>query len=84
MDIIFRGQHLDIPGQFKTYANDHLAKISRYLPSADHAIVDVRREAGGEEGRYVVATFTTSDALSPRGAGSAGGHRVRAGDLHTL
>ncbi len=61
MDIIFRGQHLEIPGRFKTYANDHLAKISRYLPSADHAIVDVRREAGGEEGRYVVQVTVSAN-----------------------
>jgi putative sigma-54 modulation protein len=54
MDIIFRGQHIEIPNQFKSYANDHLAKINRYLPSADHAIVDVRREARGDEGRFVV------------------------------
>ena len=54
MDIIFRGQHIEIPAPFKTYANDHLAKISRYLPSADHAIVDVRREAKGDDGRFVV------------------------------
>ena len=61
MDIIFRGQHLEIPGQFKTYANDHLAKISRYLPSADHAIVDVRREAKGDEGRYVVQVTVSAN-----------------------
>jgi ribosomal subunit interface protein len=61
MDIIFRGQHIEIPGQFKTYANDHLAKISRYLPSADHAIVDVRREARGDEGRYVVQVTVSAN-----------------------
>jgi ribosomal subunit interface protein len=61
MDIIFRGQHIEIPSQFKTYANDHLAKISRYLPSADHAIVDVRREAKGDEGRYVVQVTVSAN-----------------------
>jgi ribosomal subunit interface protein len=61
MDIIFRGQHIEIPGQFKTYANDRLAKISRYLPSADHAIVDVRREAKGDEGRYVVQVTVSAN-----------------------
>jgi putative sigma-54 modulation protein len=54
MDIIFRGQHLHIEDRFRDYASQHLAKISRYLPLADHAIVDVRREAKGDEGRYVV------------------------------
>ena len=54
MEIIFRGQHLTIGDEFRRYANDHLNKLSRHLPLADHAIVDVRREAKGDEGRYVV------------------------------
>lgn len=54
MEIIFRGQHLTISDQFRKYAGDHLNKLTRYLPLADHAIVDVRREAKGDEGRYVV------------------------------
>lgn len=54
MDIIFRGQHLTINDEFKAHAADHLTKISKHLPMADHAIVDVRREARGEEGRFVV------------------------------
>jgi putative sigma-54 modulation protein len=54
MDIIFRGQHVTIDDEFRKYAGDHLSKLTRYLPMADHAIVDVRREAKGDEGRYVV------------------------------
>ena len=54
MEIIFRGQHLTISDDFRKYAGDHLNKLTRYLPVADHAIVDVRREAKGDEGRYVV------------------------------
>lgn len=54
MDIIFRGQHLTINDDFKAHATDHLAKVGKHLPMADHAIVDVRREAKGEEGRFVV------------------------------
>jgi len=54
MEIIFRGQHLTISEGFRKYAGDHLNKLTRYLPVADHAIVDVRREAKGDEGRYVV------------------------------
>ena len=54
MEIIFRGQHLSISDHFRQYATDRLNKLTRYLPMADHAIVDVRREAKGEEGRYVV------------------------------
>jgi len=54
METIFRGQHLHIDDPFREHANERLAKIGRHLPAADHAIVDVRREAKGDEGRYVV------------------------------
>ncbi len=54
MDVIFRGQHLTISEHFREYAADHLARIERHLPMAEHAIVDVRREAKGGEGRFVV------------------------------
>ncbi len=54
MDVIFRGQHLAIADDFRQHASQHLQKLSRHLPFADHAIVDVRREAKGAEGRYVV------------------------------
>ncbi len=54
MEIIFRGQHLTIGDEFRRYATEHLGKLGRYLPMADHAIVDLRREAKGDEGRYVV------------------------------
>jgi putative sigma-54 modulation protein len=54
MEIIFRGQHLAVSDEFRKYAGDHLNKLTRYLPLADHAIVDVRREAKGDQGRYVV------------------------------
>ncbi len=54
MDVIFRGQHLTISDRFREYATDHLARVGRHLPMADHAIVDVRREAKSGEGRFVV------------------------------
>ncbi len=54
MDTIFRGQHLHLDERFRTYANERLSRLARYLPLADHAIVDVRREAKGDEGRFVV------------------------------
>jgi len=54
METIFRGQHVHIDDPFREHANERLAKIGRHLPAADHAIVDVRREAKGDEGRYVV------------------------------
>lgn len=52
MDIIFRGQHLHVDDRFREYASERLNKLTRYLPLADHAIVDLRREAKGD--RYVV------------------------------
>ena len=61
MDIIFRGQHLTISDQFREYAADHLNKLTRYLPIADHAIVDVRREAKGSEGRFVVQVTVSAN-----------------------
>jgi ribosomal subunit interface protein len=61
MDIIFRGQHLTISDEFRKYATDHLNKLSRYLPLADHAIVDLRREAKGDEGRYVVQVTVSAN-----------------------
>ncbi len=54
MDVIFRGQHLQISDRFREYASEHLARIARHLPMAEHAIVDVRREAKSGEGRFVV------------------------------
>lgn len=71
MDIIFRGQHVTVPDAFRRYASDHLAKITRYLPSADHAIVDLRREAKGDVGRYVVQVTV-----------SANGRYLRAEERH--
>ncbi len=61
MDIIFRGQHLTISDDFRKYATDHLSKLTRYLPLADHAIVDVRREAKADEGRYVVQVTVSAN-----------------------
>jgi putative sigma-54 modulation protein len=61
MDIIFRGQHLTINDGFRAHAAEHLNKITRHLPMADHAIVDVRREARGEEGRYVVQVTVSAN-----------------------
>jgi putative sigma-54 modulation protein len=61
MDVIFRGQHLTIDDNFRKYAAEHLQKLARHLPLADHAIVDVRREAKGDEGRYVVQVTVSAN-----------------------
>lgn len=54
MKLIFRGKHLTLSEDFRDYATKKLSRLSRYLPLAEHAIVDVRREAKGSDGRYVV------------------------------
>lgn len=54
MEITFRGQHVAIDDGFREHANSHLEKLERHLPMVDHATVDVRREAKGEIGRYIV------------------------------
>src|SRR5438270_3642252 len=61
METIFRGQHLHIDERFRSYAGERLNKISRHLPLADHAIVDVRREAKGEDGRFVVQVTVSAN-----------------------
>lgn len=53
MELIFRGKHLTIGDELREYAGKKLGRLSRYLPLAEHAIVDVRRESKGS-GRYVV------------------------------
>ena len=54
MELIFRGKHLNLNDEFRSYASERLGKLGRYLPAVGHAIVDVRREAKGREGRFVV------------------------------
>lgn len=54
MDITFRGQHVTITEDVRDHASAHLEKLERHLPVVDHAVVDVRREAKGDEGRYIV------------------------------
>ena len=61
METIFRGQHLQIDERFREHANERLSKVSRYLPMADHAIVDVRHEAKGDEGRFVVQVTVSAN-----------------------
>jgi putative sigma-54 modulation protein len=61
MDVIFRGQHLTISDHFRNYAAEHLGRIERHLPMADHAIVDVRREAKSGEGRFVVQVTVSAN-----------------------
>lgn len=61
MDIIFRGQHITITDSFRQHAAEHLDKVAKHLPMADHAIIDVRREARGDEGRYVVQVTVSAN-----------------------
>lgn len=54
MELIFRGKHLTLGEEFRDYAAVKIGRLARYLPLAEHAIVDVRREAKGSSGRFVV------------------------------
>ena len=54
MELIFRGKNVTLGEDFREYAARKLDRLSRYLSLAEHAIVDVRREAKGSDGRYVV------------------------------
>jgi ribosomal subunit interface protein len=54
MELIFRGKHLTLGEEFRDYAGVKIGRLARYLPLAEHAIVDVRREAKGSSGRFVV------------------------------
>ena len=61
MDLIFRGKHLSISDEFRDYAGRALGRLTRYLPAVGHAIVDVRREAKGSDGRFVVQVTLNAD-----------------------
>lgn len=64
MDVIFRGQHLTIDDTVRKHASEHLQKLARHLPMADNAVVDVRREAKGDDGRYIVqVTISANGAI---------------------
>jgi ribosomal subunit interface protein len=53
MELIFRGKHLTLDDDFREHADKKLGRLARYLPAAEHAIIDVRKEAK-EDGRFVV------------------------------
>src|SRR3970040_2224052 len=54
MELIFRGKNVTLGEDFREYAARKLDRLSRYLPLAEHAMVDLRREAKGSDGRFVV------------------------------
>jgi len=61
MELIFRGKHLTLDESFRDYAAKKLSRLSRYVPLAGHAIIDVRREAKGSGGRFVVQVTVNVD-----------------------
>jgi putative sigma-54 modulation protein len=61
MELIFRGKHLDLGEPFREYATKRLSRLARYVPLAEHAIVDVRREAKGSSGRFVMQVTVNVD-----------------------
>jgi putative sigma-54 modulation protein len=61
MELIFRGKHLTLGESFRDYATKKLNRLARYVPLAEHAIIDVRREAKGSGGRFVVQVTVNVD-----------------------
>jgi len=61
MELIFRGKNLTLGETFRDYAGKKLNRLARYLPLVEHAIVDVRREAKGSGGRFVVQVTVNVD-----------------------
>jgi ribosomal subunit interface protein len=61
MELIFRGKHLELGESFREYATRRLSRLARYVPLAQHAIVDVRREAKGSSGRFVLQVTLNVD-----------------------
>ncbi len=61
MELIFRGKNLTLGESFRDYAGKKLNRLARYMPLAEHAIVDVRREAKGSGGRFVVQVTVNVD-----------------------
>jgi ribosomal subunit interface protein len=61
MELIFRGKHVTLEESFRDYAAKKLSRLARYVPLAEHAIIDVRREAKGSGGRFVVQVTVNVD-----------------------
>ena len=72
MELIFRGKHLELGDDFREYADRKLSRIARYLPAAEHAIVDVRHEGKGPEGRFVVQVTVNANGTFLRAEERAG------------
>jgi putative sigma-54 modulation protein len=72
MELIFRGKHLNLKDDFREYAEKKLSRISRYLPVAEHAIVDVRREGKESDGRFVVQVTVNANGTFLRAEERAG------------
>src|SRR3990170_670207 len=72
MELIFRGKHFPISDEFRDYAGQRLAKLAHYLPAVGHAIVDVRREAKGSDGRFVVQVTLNANGTFLRAEERAG------------
>src|SRR3972149_2862163 len=72
MELIFRGKNVTLGEDFREYAARKLDRVSRYLSLAEHAIVDVRREAKGSDGRYVVQVTLNANGTFLRAEERAG------------
>src|SRR3989304_2890772 len=67
-----RGKSVALGEDFREYAARKLDRLSRYLSLAEHAIVDVRREAKGSDGRFVVQVTLNANGTFLRAEERAG------------
>ena len=72
MELIFRGKNVILGEDFREYTARKLDRLSRYLSLAEHAIVDVRREAKGSDGRFVVQVTLNANGTFLRAEERAG------------
>ena len=72
MELIFRAKNVTLGEDFREYTARKLDRLSRYLSLAEHAIVDVRREAKGSDGRFVVQVTLNANGTFLRAEERAG------------
>jgi putative sigma-54 modulation protein len=83
MDLTFKSPHQHLDDAFKSYAQRKMERLTRYLPTAQEAVVELRHEATrSAEQRYVVQVTVNSNGTYLRAEERAGEPRV-AVDLAT-
>ena len=62
MELIFKAHHQPLDDSFKAYARRKLDRLSRYLPSVQEAVLELRRESTRSASqRYVVQVTVNSN-----------------------